>query len=117
MLSYAIGITRVLKYHKQLEEILVVNGGQLHHLALNRSENLPRWLKETCVQGMTIEALEYYPQFKLRYRPGHIRVKIDGRVVKIKFIPLRDYLKKYDWSGEFTPDEVEPWLQDVSDED
>jgi len=117
MASYAFGIMRLLLHHTQLEEIIIVNGGQLHHLALNCQNELPRSTKEVIVQAMVITPLRINPQFSLRSRPGLTRVKLDGHVVRIKFIPLRDYLEKYDWSGEFTPDEVESWLQDVSEED
>jgi hypothetical protein len=33
--------------------------------------------------------------------------------MEYKFISLREYLKTYDWTGEFTDEEVRPWLEEV----
>lgn len=30
----------------------------------------------------------------------------------IKFLSMREYLRDYDWAGEFTDEEVKPWLED-----
>jgi hypothetical protein len=32
----------------------------------------------------------------------------------LTWMTMREYLTTYDWSGEFTPEEVEPWLREAA---
>jgi hypothetical protein len=45
---------------------------------------------------------------------AHLRQQLESIGVrsqfKIKFLSMRDYLKNYDWTGEFADEQVKPWL-------
>jgi hypothetical protein len=36
-------------------------------------------------------------------------------ITDIKFVTMKEYLKEYDWEGEFTDEQVKPWLEEVEE--
>lgn len=45
--------------------------------------------------------------------PRRVPVNLDG----LQFLTMEEYLTKHDWTGVFTPEEAQPWLDDPADLD
>jgi hypothetical protein len=65
---------------------------------------------------MVFDTLSKSVNFEATQRPGLINIKYNRRDINIKFIELEAYFNKYDWSGEFTAEEVSEWFEDQEEE-
>jgi hypothetical protein len=61
---------------------------------------------------MVKSTLSKRADFEVKHHPGQIDVEYKKQIIKIKFVSLQECLKAYDWAGEFTQEEIEPWLED-----
>jgi hypothetical protein len=113
---FSIGVYWLLRSHAQLEDMIVVNGGYIHHQGLGLQNPKSRQEKEIKFEAMVYKTLSEQPGIKVECQQGEISAEYNDqtnkRTIKNKFISLRDYLQTYDWSGEFTEKEVKPWLED-----
>jgi hypothetical protein len=96
--------------------MIVVNGGYIHHLRLGLENPKSRQEKEIKFEAMVYKTLYEQSGIKVERQEGQFSAEYNDqtnkRIIKIKSMSLRDYLKTYDWSGEFTDKEVKPWLED-----
>jgi len=105
-------IAWLLVQQPQVEEFVIVNGRQLHYKALELSKPTSHADREARFEAMIYDAFSRKAPLKVHYQPGLISIKCKTRNINIKFISLRKYLETHDWSGEFTEEEAEPWLND-----
>jgi len=97
-------------HHSQLAEIIIVNTQQIHPAVLFLPSGSSATERDASVEATILTMLKTFPGAKFKHRPGSISMEYEKRNIEIKFISLQDYLKTYDWSGEFTSEEVKPWL-------
>jgi len=98
--------------HSQVEEFVIVNGRQIHYKALKLPNPTSHVERESKFEAMVYNAFFNKAPLKVQHRPGLICIKYRTRNINIIFIPLREYFETHDWSGEFTEEEAEPWLND-----
>lgn len=112
MQDFYIGIAWHITHHTQLKDIVIVNPRQVHDMALGMPEPRYNRTKDEEFERSLFIMLSTFDgaKAKLTRRPGLFNVEYGERNIKIKFTSLQDYLKTHDWSGEFTPEEVKPWL-------
>jgi len=111
------GLRISIRNYPQLKEIIVVNGGQLHTYVLDLKARSSRREREIEFEDKIFRSLTKLGTDKATHRPGHITFTYKDRVIEIKFVSIWEYLEDYDWSGEFTEDEIKPWLDDTCDRD
>jgi len=109
--GFALGIEWLMMHHTHIKEFVVVNGCDIHHLALDLSKHSTDEDKEKKFELMVFDTLLKQVKFEATHRPGHIEIKYNNRDINIRFIELEAYLNTYDWSGEFTAEEVSEWLE------
>ena len=110
---FTIGLRISIQNYLHLMEIIVVNGGQLHSYVLDLKARSSRREREIKFQDKIFRSLAKLEIDKATHRPGHISFTYKDRVIEIKFISIWEYLENYDWSGEFTEDEIRPWLENT----
>jgi hypothetical protein len=114
---FASGLRISIRNYPQLKEIIVVNGGQLHPYVLDLKARSSRREREVKFEDKIFRSLTKLATDKATHRPGHISFTYKYRVIEIKFVSMWEYLEYYDWSGEFTEDEIRPWLDDTCERD
>jgi hypothetical protein len=114
--QYALGVQRLITHHDHIVEFVVVNGCEVHHLARDPPKHSVHQEKEAKFEALVFQALSKVVKFKVTQRPGHIDIKYNNRNINVKFIGLETYLNTYDWSGEFTAEEVSEWLENQEEE-
>ena len=114
--GFALGIEWLMMHHTHIKEFVVVNGCDIHHLALDLAKHSTDEDKEKKFELMVFNTLSKQVKFKVTQRPGHIDIEYNNRNINIKFIELDAYLDTYDWSGEFTEKEVSEWFEDQEEE-
>lgn len=114
--GFALGIQWLMMHHVHIKEVVVVSGCNIHHLALDLSKHSTDEEKEQKFEIMVFDTLSSQVKFEATRRPGQINIKYNNRDIYIKFIKLETYLNTYDWSGEFTAEEVSEWLEDQEEE-
>jgi hypothetical protein len=108
--DFVAGIKWHITHHTQLAEIVIVSTQQIHPLALSLPHGSSARERDVRVEAPILTMLKTFTGAKTKHRPDSISMEYEKQNIEIKFISLQDYLKTYDWSGEFTPDEVKPWL-------
>jgi hypothetical protein len=107
-----LAIASVLQGHPN--DIIVVNAGQIEpsDLPLEDTE-----LDDSSVQSLfkdlvlaQIAILKQQVATDDRWRAKG-KSKEELEKTKFTFVSLQEYIAKYDWSGEFTEEEVDPWRE------
>jgi len=114
--GFALGIEWLVMHHVHIKDFVVVNGCDIHHLALDLAKHSTDEEKGAKLEVMVFDTLSKQVKFRATHRPGHIEIKYNNRNINVKFIGLETYLNTYDWSGEFTAEEVSDWLGDQEEE-
>jgi len=110
MQDFCDGLKWHIVHHTQLGEIVIANTQQIHPSALFLPSGTSARERNASVEATIQTMLKTFTGVKIKHRPGSISIEYGKRNIEIKFISLQEYLKTYNWSGEFTPDEVRPWL-------
>lgn len=104
--TFCASLKSIIQYHKILNEITIVNGDGLHHVAVSLSAKSTRRQISARLQNMIKDRLSDVRGVDVEQRPDRLIVNYDNRVIDIRFMSLPDYLETHDWSGEFTQAEV-----------
>jgi len=105
-------------YQKHPDEVVIVNSGQIRYQDLG----LPPDTDNVDVQRKFEELFRarYKAMMEVGEGEGHLDVKPYNHCAPFKtlkevkemtfiFLSLPEYLAKYDWTGEFTEEEVDKW--------
>jgi hypothetical protein len=111
------GLRSSVVNYAQLEDLVVVNGGQLHHSKLAMGEGSSRQDRDAKFEKIILDAVVRLGKPKAKDQQGHFTLSYGARTINIVFVSLREYFKTYDWSGEFTAEEARPWLETSEEED
>ena len=110
--QFASGVGWLMKHHPLVKEFVVVNGRQIHYNALDLPSSTSHSEREAKFETMIDDTLCKDASFKVHHHRDLISIEYKTRNVDIRFMSLREYLETHDWSGEFTEEEAEPWLND-----
>jgi hypothetical protein len=114
---FSMGVRSSITDYPHLEGIVVVNGGQLNHTIIGMQESLSRQDRDAKFEKIVLDALVRLGKHKAKDQQGHYTFTFGSRTINIVFVSLREYVKTYDWSGEFTAEEARPWLESSQEED
>jgi len=114
---FSMGIRSSVVDHAQLENLVVLNGGQLHHSKLGMPGSLSRRDRNAKFEKIVCDALVRLGKPKAKDQQGHYTLTFGFRAINIVFVSLREYFKTYCWAGEFTAEEARPWLESLDEED
>lgn len=103
-----------LKTHAN--EVIIVNAGNITPSELHLADDSDAAIVQDTFETLFRKRRTYHKDL-LRDRAWAPQYKNQAEVylMEFKFIRLREYLKTYDWTGEFTDEEVRPWLEEVED--
>ena len=114
---FSMGVRSSIKDYHQLEDITIVNGGQLHHSVTGMRECLSRRDRDAQFEKVVLDALVRLGKHQAKDQQGHYTFTYGVRIINIVFVSLREYFKTFDWSGEFTAEEARPWLESSDEKD
>lgn len=114
---FSLGVRSSITDYPYLKDIVLVNGGQLHHTIIGMQENLSRQNRDAKFEKIVLNALGRLGKHKAKEQSGHYTLTYGARNINIVFVSLRKCFKTYDWAGEFTAEEARPWLESREEED
>jgi len=114
---FSLGVRSSITDYPQLTDIVLVNGGQLHHTILGMQESLSRQDRDAKFEKIVLNALVRLGKHTAKEQSGHYTLTYGARTINVVFVSLREYFKTYDWADEFTAEEARPWLESSEEED
>lgn len=116
-------ILHLVAHHNHPSEVIIVNSGQIdyHNLEVSADvdeADIQRKFEATFLHRM-VEMKNHDGSlvWPLPFGPingresGPLKTLEEFNEMTFKFISLPEYLATYDWTGEFTEEEVRPWLE------
>jgi len=101
----------------QPDEVIIVNAGKVNPSNLQLDASVSDDMIQDRIEGFFVERMadlkhDREVQGDEGWSEGYKPQKIVDAMT-IRFVSMPEYLKTFDWTGEFTDEEVAPWLEDI----
>lgn len=102
---------------RSLRAVIIVNAGKVNPSNLQLDASVSDDMIQDRIEGFFMERMadlkrDREVQGDEGWSEGYKPQKIVDAMT-IRFVSMPEYLKAFDWTGEFTDEEVAPWLEDI----